>query len=107
MSAKRETVTASRSLRLSVLRTLRRARGPALPVLTGVFRIRNSRLRNCSLKFVLVPRRQPNPLLIRVARNLHLFQKLRQFFEPKRLRAVDKSAVWRGMKVDENHVGAG
>src|SRR5205814_1037368 len=31
MSAKRETVTASRSLRLSVLRALRRARAPALP----------------------------------------------------------------------------
>ena len=39
MSAKRETVTASRSLRLSVLRTLRRARAPALPVLTGSFHI--------------------------------------------------------------------
>ena len=35
MSAKRETVTASRVLRLSVLR----ARAPALPVLTGSFRI--------------------------------------------------------------------
>ena len=39
MSAKRETVTASRSLRFSVLRTLRRARAPALPVLTGSFHI--------------------------------------------------------------------
>src|SRR5438477_9527523 len=38
-SAKRETVTASRSLRLSVLPTLRRARAPALPVLTGSFQI--------------------------------------------------------------------
>src|SRR5437762_8600477 len=42
MSAKRETVTASRSLRLSVLRTLRRARAPALPVLTGSFHIRST-----------------------------------------------------------------
>src|SRR5438034_10717611 len=39
MSAKRETLTASRSLRLSVLRTLWRARAPALPVLTGSFHI--------------------------------------------------------------------
>src|SRR5881398_3388349 len=39
MSAKRETVTASRSLRLSVLRALRRATAPALPVLTGSFHI--------------------------------------------------------------------
>src|SRR5438128_9093366 len=37
MSAKRETVAASRSLRLSVLRTLRRARAPALPVLACFF----------------------------------------------------------------------
>src|SRR5438128_1343809 len=36
MSAKRETVTASRRLRLSVLRTLRRARAPALPVLASL-----------------------------------------------------------------------
>src|SRR2546428_9739447 len=34
VSAKRETVTASRSLRLRVLRRLVRARAPALPVLT-------------------------------------------------------------------------
>src|SRR5882724_10645362 len=34
MSAKRETVSASRGLRLSVLR----ARAPALPVLSGLFR---------------------------------------------------------------------
>src|SRR5205807_7416783 len=72
-----------------------------------VFRIRNSSLRDCSLKFGFVPRRQPNPLLISVARNLHILYEVRQFFEPKRLRAVDQRAVGRGMEADKNHVGAG
>ena len=39
MSAKREKAIALRSLRVSVLRTLRRARAPAFPVLTGSFQI--------------------------------------------------------------------
>src|SRR2546429_6096466 len=39
ISAKRETVTASRALRLSVPRTRRRARAPALPVLSGSVQI--------------------------------------------------------------------